>query len=362
MAETYPVFSRFMAKRYWQAVFIVFVIFLIAFLPNHSLARELRDVSGITITVPDKIERIAAAGPPASIFLYSLAPDLMLGWPNRWNPRSIEFLGEPATTMKIVGSIGGKSGAESNLEYLIASKPDIIIDLGNHGKTNLSIAERIRNRTNIPFVLYDGSVDQLPHAYREVGELIGRKDEGEKRAAFIENHLAKIDRIIAAIPYSKRPGIYYARGMNGLESGGTKSIHAETIELGGGRNIIGEVGGNTGILQVSGDRILALDPDIIVASDSRFADMARNDPVWKNLRAVKTGHVLTAPSLPFSFIDLPPSVNRVIGVMWLAHQLYPDRYEGDFKADLKEFYSLFYHVDLDDSKIDAVLGLAKAEQ
>lgn len=62
MAETYTVFSRFMAKRYWQAVFIVFVILLIAFLPNHSLARELRDASGATITVPDKIERIAAAG------------------------------------------------------------------------------------------------------------------------------------------------------------------------------------------------------------------------------------------------------------------------------------------------------------
>lgn len=342
---------------FWR--FLIVLMCLSVAFPAQS--REITDATGQSIEVPDHIERVIAAGPPAAIFLYSLAPDLMLGWPGHFNDKILDFLGEPAKSMPVIGSIGGKIGSESNVERLIMLKPDLIVDLGNSGKTNISIAERVKNRTGIPFLLYDGRLTELPHAYREVGALLGKKVEGDIRAEWIEKHLDKIKQLVEKVPYDKRPRIYYARGQSGLESGARQSIHAETIEISGGRNVTGEASGNQGILHLSMDEIMALDPDIIVASDPRFSATIKSDVNWQNLRAVKNGKVFIAPFLPFSAIDMPPSVNRVIGAVWLTNKLYPELYPVDIISEVEEFYLLFYHVKLDEKGVLKLFQSAENE-
>lgn len=339
-----------------------FIVLLICLSVSFTAqSREITDATGQSIEVPDHIERVIAAGPPAAIFLYSLAPDLMLGWPGRFNDKILDFLGEPAKSMPVIGSIGGKIGSESNVERLIMLKPDLIVDLGNSASTEISIAERVKNRTGIPFLLYDGRLTKLPHAYREVGELLGKKAEGDIRAEWIEKRLDKIKEVVDQVPYEKRPRIYYARGQSGLESGGRQSIHAETIEFSGARNVAGDAGGNLGILHLSMDEIMALDPDIIVASDPRFVETIRSDMNWQNLRAVKNGKIFVAPSLPFTAIDIPPSVNRVIGAVWLTNKLYPELYPTDIISQFEEFYFLFYHVKLDEKGVLKLLQLPENE-
>ena len=49
---------------------------------SQAQARTVTDSAGRKVEVPDKIERVFAAGPPASILLYMLAPERMTGWPN----------------------------------------------------------------------------------------------------------------------------------------------------------------------------------------------------------------------------------------------------------------------------------------
>ena len=45
--------------------------------PPAARAASVTDAAGRAITIPDKVERIFAAGPPAAILLYTLAPDLL---------------------------------------------------------------------------------------------------------------------------------------------------------------------------------------------------------------------------------------------------------------------------------------------
>jgi iron complex transport system substrate-binding protein len=54
--------------------------------------RTVTDSAGRTVTVPDRIERVFAAGPPASIFLYVLAPEKLLGWPRPQHADDAAFL------------------------------------------------------------------------------------------------------------------------------------------------------------------------------------------------------------------------------------------------------------------------------
>jgi hypothetical protein len=53
---------------------------LFVFAANPAFARNVTDSAGRIVEVPDKISRVFAAGPPASVLLYVLAPEDMIGW------------------------------------------------------------------------------------------------------------------------------------------------------------------------------------------------------------------------------------------------------------------------------------------
>ena len=59
-----------------------------------------------------------------------------------------------------------------------------------------------------------------------------------------------------------------------------------------------------------------------------------------------------SPSLPFGWVDLPPSVNRLIGLWWLGKLLYPDLFPEDLRPRARDFYRDFYHVSATDAQID----------
>ncbi len=336
-------------------VLLRYLFIILILVPSFAKASEIIDATGTVVKIPDQIAKVAPAGPPASVFLYTLAPDLMMGWPSEIGEKRREFLGQRAVDMPVIGSLGGRVGSEANIERFLLAKPDVIIDLGNVGTVDLELAQMVRKRTNIPYILFDGSLDNFPKAYREIGKAINKPDEGEKRALWLENHMKAVKTAIDQIPQDKRPRIYYARGVDGKETGRSGSIHAEVIERAGAINAVDANIGSQGILQLSMDHILALDPDIIIASNPKFMETIASDPLWQHLRAVKNNKVYLAPSMPYSWIDVPPSVNRAIGVIWLTHILYPENYDVDIKATAGEFYDLFYHITLDDKAFDDLM-------
>ena len=77
--------------------------------------------------------------------------------------------------------------------------------------------------------------------------------------------------------------------------------------------------------------------------------------LWNNIKAVKNGKVYEVPIAPYDWINRQPSVNRVIGVRWLANLLYPDIYDVDIKEEIREFFSLFYQYDLSDEEMATLL-------
>ena len=70
---------------------------------------------------------------------------------------------------------------------------------------------------------------------------------------------------------------------------------------------------------------------------------------------MKDGRVYAMPNTPFSWIDRPPSVNRFLGIQWIASLLYPEAYDVDFRTVTREFYDLFYAVKLTDEQLDDLL-------
>jgi iron complex transport system substrate-binding protein len=320
--------------------------------PRAVRAATVTDGAGRAVPVPERVERVFPAGPPAAIFLYTLAPELLIGWPRANRPEEREFLLPDVGGRPEVGRITGR-GNTANLEVVLALKPDLILDVGSVSPTYVSLAERVQQQTGIPYALLDGRFDGIPLGYRTLGALIGRREQGEAFARSAEDTIKTITQRVGTIPVGRRPRVYYARGPRGLETGLGGSINVETIEL-IARNVADGTRG--GLANVSIEQVLLWNPDIIVTIDRDFAANVLSDPAWAPIAAVRARRVHLSPKLPFGWVDFPPTVNRLIGLWWLARILYPVLFPEDLRALTREFYTRFYHVTPDDAQIDRVLA------
>jgi iron complex transport system substrate-binding protein len=291
--------------------------------------------------------------PARRILLYTLAPDLLLGWPRANRPEERQFLLPDIGARPEVGRITGR-GNTANLEVVLAVKPDLIVDVGSTADTYVSLADRVQQQTGIPYALLDGRFDQIPTTYRTLGALTGRADAAEALARDAAATMALIKGRIAALPESRRPRVYFARGPRGLETGLGGSINVETIEFLGAHNVAAETRGD--LTRVSIEQVLVWNPEVIITIDRDFAATVGNDPVWAAVAAVRAKRVHLSPMLPFGWVDFPPSVNRLIGLWWLAKILYPDLFPEDLRAVTRDFYARYYHVAINDAQIARILA------
>ncbi|MFG1477781.1 ABC transporter substrate-binding protein [Xanthobacter sp. V4C-4] len=320
-------------------------------------AEAVTDAAGRVVAVPAQVERVFPAGPPAGLVLFSLAPERMVGWTLRPAPAALAFLG-PQADKPVLGWLAGRGG-DANLEAVLQRRPDLIVDIGMTSGTYVSLAERVQQATSIPVLLLDGRLTALPGTYRTLGAALGVAAAGAERADWIAGQLGAIATRLQGVPAADRPKVYLARGTTGLESARAGAINVEAVEAAGGRNVVGEALGAGSLVTVSMEQLLAFDPDVIVALDPGFFARMRDDPAWRELRAVTTGKVVLAPQLPFPWVDYPPSVNRVIGVVWLATLLHPAIMDIDLRGAAKEFYRLFYHHALTDAELDGLMKDAR---
>jgi len=320
--------------------------------PRGARAAAVTDSAGRSVPVPARVERVFPAGPPAAIMLYTLAPQLLLGWPRPNRAEEREFLLPDIASRPEVGRITGR-GNTANLEAVLGLKPDLILDVGTVTDTYISLADRVQEQTGIPYALLDGSFQGTAKAYRLLGDLIGRREDADVLARYTEQTVETISGRIAVVPKDRRPRIYFARGPRGLETGLGGSITVETVEF-LAQNVAGETRGGLG--NVSIEQVLVWNPEIIVTIDRDFAAKVYDDPAWATIAAVRARRVHLSPKLPFGWVDFPPSVNRLIGLWWLAKILYPNLFPEDLRPLTREFYGKFYHVSVTDQQIDRVLA------
>jgi len=338
------------------------LILALLLLPVGPKAQErlVTDATGRDVAVPEKIERVFAAGPPASLFVYAIAPDSLLGWTRTRRPDETALLPEVYASLPTVGRLTGRGGS-ANLEAVMALEPELIVDVGSTAPTYRDLAARVQAQSGIPTLLFDGRFDATAETFRVLGDLLGQGERGEELAAWTEEQVETIRRRVAQIPPEQRPRVYYARGPAGLETALSGSINVEVLDLLDVTNVAGEALGRGGLASVSMEQLLAWDPEVIVTVDPLFAERVHQDPRWQQVSAVREGRVYLAPRAPFPWIDFPPGPNRLIGLPWLASLLYPEIFPaGALEEKVRDFYRLFYHREPATQEVEALLQPSRA--
>lgn len=335
-------------------LFVCFMLLLIDGVVHQAMARMVTDSAGRQVEVPETINSVFAAGPPASILIYVLKPEALTGWPRALRASEVDYIAAPYRNLPETGRLTGRGG-EANLERVLKIKPDLIVDFGSVRDTYIDLANRVQAQTGIPYVLINGRFDATADALRLLGKVLGVPERGEALANDVEATFLKLDGIISGISKDKRPRTYLARGPDGLETGLRGSINTEIIERAGGRNVAYTEDGRRGLVQSSIEQVIVANPDTILTLDRNFYKNVYQNPLWSDIAAVRQKRVFLSPTAPFGWIDRPPSLNRMMGLKWLGGLFYPQRWGVSLKEETKQFYKLYYHVELDDETLSRLV-------
>ena len=314
------------------------------------------DDAGRAVTVPARITRIAASGSTAQMILMTLAPDLLVGLASSPSTAQMPYFPKELWTLPTFGQFyGGK--ANLNMESLIAAEPQLIIDLGDKKEAIAEDMNGIQKQTGIPTIFLEATLETLPAAYRALGALLGREEQAEELAVYIENALAMAAENSARLPLSERKTVLFGTGSTGLACNAEGSVQADVLPLVGAINAIetDEISNRNGGTTVNLEEVYVRDPDVIIlAAGGPYDTLAQGE--WAGLRAVQSGKYYEIPGLPYDWMSSPPSVNRVLGIWWLGNLLYPELYDYDMVQVAREYYGLFWHYDLTEEEARQMLS------
>lgn len=334
-------------------------LLLVSLLGVTLSAKTLTDMDGKKVTLPDQTDRVFGSSPPMNYLLYTLNPDKMIGLnfkaKNPNNSADENFLNKKFLTLPVIGSFHG-GGQNINLETLMAYKPQLVL-VWQDDMLVQTVAHEIE-KTNIPtFMIPFREVSDMPRAFRLAGNAIDERKRGEELALYSEKIINEVHKSVSK---EKPIRYYYAEGLDGLSTECDKSFHVEAMNFAGGVNVHKcQQSGILGLEKISFETLLTYNPDVIVVQNRSVYDDLTQDPMWKNLRAVKSGRIYLVPVQPFNWIDRPPSFMRVIGVQWLASLFHPKTFKANLNQRVKEFYELFLHVKLTDQQTKNLLGNQK---
>ena len=259
-------------------------------------------------TSPRAAGNVIAAGQPAALLIWAVARDRLAGWPRRPSTGALAALPDFAATLPELGALGG-GGQPANLEAMAALRPRLVIDYGDTDAEDHALGDRMKTRLGVDWRLIDGALTKIPEAIREAGELL---DVGRSVAGLADEAAAVLDRWHRAPAGST---FYYARGVDGLETGFQGSLATEAFEGAGWTNVAGE---SRDIGRVTREQVAAWDPEVLVTMSPAFTESVRHDPVWRTRRGGQRRRLLLLPDHPFGWIDRPPSINRLLACAWLA--------------------------------------------
>ena len=321
--------------------------------------REITDMAGRKVTVPaaEDIESVFSTGPVAAIFMYMVAPDKLLGWNYELNDVEKSIILEKYHDLPNFGM-----GDAINYEAVIAANPTIALNCGKINDAMVSDCDALSKSLGIPVIAVDNELNNSAEAFRFMGELLGVEDHAEELAEYSEKIFTDIASL-ADIPEDEKVSVYFGNGEDSLETAPRGSQHAQILDAVNVTNVADLELGDGSRVQISAEQLLAWNPDVIVVNGEPKADKSGNSaaedilsiPDYASLQAVQDNKVYGTPNAPFSWVDRPAGPNRLIGMRWLSAVVYPEYIKCDVNEEIREFFNLFYHVDLSDEQLENVL-------
>lgn len=243
--------------------------------------REVRDDLGRTVRVPVKLERAISLAPSLTEMIFAIgAGDRLVGVTTYCNypaeTAAIEKIGDTQTP---------------NIEKIIALRPQVIF-ISTASQLE-AFSKTLEEQGIAVYVTNPKTLDEVFENLNELGDLFGRSDQASAlvvslagRASWVR-HQTNYDPERLRIPAKDKPRVFVQISREPLFTIGRESFLTEIVESAGGISTTKDIA--TTYPKISKETALALNPDIILLSDSE--DNRDPSDVFKNSPAVKNGRV-----------------------------------------------------------------------
>ena len=297
-------------------------------------ARQITDMAGRNVTIPDSISRVVPYDNKTNVLLYPVAREKMIVKARAKVSPDLKYINKDYLRLREIDT--------RNIEEVIKLHPDIIVvatfvnDL-----PGLEDYIRFSKKANIPVVFVDLELMHLDKSYQFLGKLFNCQEKAEKYSVFLSGIYSMVEDVKKE---NNSTTVYLANMNNGLRTAPVKSRHAQLFDIMEVRNVA-KISQNTdGFAYVSIEQVLLWNPDYIFclgkSENSPYRTILKSS-LWQTVDAVKNKKVFFVPSEPYPWFDMPPSVNRVPGLLWLLEVFYGQN-PDIIKTKIIEFYKLFY--------------------
>ncbi|GHV80838.1 ABC transporter substrate-binding protein [Spirochaetia bacterium] len=312
------------------------------------------DSTGRTLELPAKITRVAPSGALAQMFLLAIAPDLLCAVSSAYSPAQAEFVPAYLMDLPVVGQFYGT--ANLNPEEIARIGPDVVIDIGEPKDSIAADMNAITASIAIPAIHITATLRSTPQAFRTLGKLLDREDQGERLAQFCEKALALAEDVVAKAGSNKKT-ILYCMGPGGLNVLAAHTFHTEILDwIAANKAVVNNPAARGSGNESNLEQILLWNPEVIIFGADSVYDTAGTDPTWRQLRAIQSNSYYEVPQGPYNWMGGPPSINRYLGMLWLGKILYPQNARYDLYTETAEYYRLFYGYELSRERFDRLIA------
>ena len=356
---------------------IIALILLISFSGILSAENDpdVKDAFGNVLSADGKVEKVLCSGPGCLRLLTYLQAHRTISGVEDIEKRNIPidprpyFLANPFfRNMPQTGELRGLTRPE--LVVSLESLPQVIFKTYPEMGTP---AGKLQESTGIPVIpLEYGNLfnqkDKLYQSLRIMGQVMDKKDRAEAVIDFLEDNITDLSRRMKGMEEGSRKTAYVGgiayKGPHGLRS--TEKGYPP-FAFTGTPNVAfagEELTGSSSQADVSREKILQWDPEVIfidlstlnAPKDASALAELRTDPIWQELKAVKTGEVYGV--LPYNWYS--QNFGSILAnAYFIGKMLYPDRFQDvDPEAKADEIFRFLVDKDVFHVMKDSFKGMA----
>ncbi len=312
----------------------------------------ITDMAGRTVTIPTHPTRVMGAANPDGAIVYSIDPSLLVGWVGGVSDRAKPYLDAKTAALPAITSIS--KWEDPNEEELLSMDLDLVLVACDLNNTDYALYDDVTKNLGIPIVVIDADLNHWPDTYKFLATIF--PDQAEQCLKCAEVAQAVIDDVAATMKKvgDNKVAVLYSTGDEGLQTCGDSNWNGAFLTASGAFNVC-DTDKTSGFSTVSIEQILNWKPEMIISTASGDKTEIYSAADWADLPAIINNQVYAAPQAPFSWVDKPTGINRIIGVIWSNSIVYPDYVTYDIAQHVKDFYSTFYHYDLTDAEVAELL-------
>lgn len=310
------------------------------------------DSAGREVEVPTNITAVIPSGRMAQMFVWPLAADKLVSVAVPLSDDQLVYLGSQYKDLPETGDLY-KTGSELNIEEVASLNAQIIIDFGEPKDTIAEDLDALQELLGIPCIFIEGSLENSAEAYRMLGDLLNMNEEAEEIAAYIDEIIGTTQQVFTAV---EKKDAVVINGSDGLGCVASGTYFDEIWAYMLNNVAVVEDGQMYASTAIDFEQLANWNPEYIFFYPPADASTIIAGNEWQQLAAVKENKCYTAPGTPYNFIS-PPTINRYLGIVWIAETVYPDDFDWDMKAMVMQYYDLFYHYELSDAEYNTMMGI-----